>query len=214
MDRIYRHQRHFYDLTRPWFLFGRDRLLRRLRLADGDRVLEVGCGTARNLVKLKRLRPAARLYGVDASGQMLETAKAKLRRRGLEDSIELAQGLAEEVSAERTFGLSERFDSIFFSYSLSMIPAGIRAVDAAIRSLKPGRSLYIVDFWDLGRLPALVRVLLTRWFRLFGVEHRPELYAHLERVARATGSTFECESLWGAYAVLAEFRKAYELEQG
>jgi S-adenosylmethionine-diacylgycerolhomoserine-N-methlytransferase len=211
MDRIYRHQRHFYDLTRPCFLFGRDRLLRRLRIGAGERVLEVGCGTARNLVRLRTLAPSARLYGLDASGQMLETARTTLRRRGLEQGVELVQGLAEDLCHSRQFGLSERFDAIFFSYSLSMIPSSLAAVDAALRSLKAGRSLYIIDFWDQAGLPAFVRAPLTAWFDLFGVRHRAELYAHLTRVAAVTGGRFEREALWGGYTVLAEFRKSPEL---
>ncbi len=208
MDHIYRHQRHFYDLTRPCFLFGRDRLLRRVLLGEGKRVLEVGCGTARNLARLRSLSPSAKLYGLDASGQMLETARATLRRRGLEHGVELVQGLAEDLCHSRQFGLSERFDAIFFSYSLSMIPSSLAAVDAALRSLKGGRSLYIVDFGDQVGLPALVRAPLTAWFALFGVRHRAELYAHLARVAAVTGARFEYEVLWGGYTVLAEFKKA------
>ena len=50
MDHIYRYQRSIYDLTRKYYLVGRDRLLDRIRAAPGDRVLEVGCGTGRNLM--------------------------------------------------------------------------------------------------------------------------------------------------------------------
>ena len=60
MDRIYRFERHLYDPLRKFFLFGRDRLLKRLEVRPGDRVLEVGCGTARNLIKLYRRHPEAR----------------------------------------------------------------------------------------------------------------------------------------------------------
>jgi len=46
MDRMYRYTRHVYDLSRKYYLFGRDRLLRKMQIAEGDRVIEVGCGTA------------------------------------------------------------------------------------------------------------------------------------------------------------------------
>jgi S-adenosylmethionine-diacylgycerolhomoserine-N-methlytransferase len=49
MNGIYRYQRHIYDATRKWFLLGRGRLISRLDIAPGSRVLEVGCGTGRNL---------------------------------------------------------------------------------------------------------------------------------------------------------------------
>ena len=80
MDRMYRLQRHFYDLTRKYYLFGRDGLIERLDARPGETVLEVGCGTARNLVRLARRYPGARLHGLDASEAMLLTAAAKLAR--------------------------------------------------------------------------------------------------------------------------------------
>lgn len=49
MDDIYRIQRHFYDFTRKPYLLGRDVLIRELDLSADETVLEIGCGTARNL---------------------------------------------------------------------------------------------------------------------------------------------------------------------
>jgi S-adenosylmethionine-diacylgycerolhomoserine-N-methlytransferase len=207
MNRIYRHQRHVYDLTRQCFLFGRDTLLARMELRRGDRVLEVGCGTARNLLALHGLGRAASLYGLDASSAMLATARQNLHRRGLAASVRLAHGLAEELCPGRTFGLGEPFDAIFFSYSLSMMPASTRAVDAALASLKPGRRLYIVDFWDQAGLPRCVRAPLERWLGLFGVKHRPELHAHLAELAAQGAGTLSTLSIGPRYAVLVEFHK-------
>jgi S-adenosylmethionine-diacylgycerolhomoserine-N-methlytransferase len=39
MDRMYRMQRYFYDLTRKYYLLGRDRLLTELDVQPGERVL-------------------------------------------------------------------------------------------------------------------------------------------------------------------------------
>ncbi len=78
MDAMYRHQRHIYDLTRKFYLFGHDQLLASLPAPPGAAVLEMGCGTGRNLVKLARRAPAARLYGVDVSRVMLDTAAHSL----------------------------------------------------------------------------------------------------------------------------------------
>ena len=50
MDRIYRRQRHVYDFTRKYYLLGRDELIERLAPPADSRVLEIGCGTARNLI--------------------------------------------------------------------------------------------------------------------------------------------------------------------
>ncbi len=90
MDRVYRHQRYLYDFTRKYYLFGRDRLIRELRLSAGDRLVEIGCGTGRNLIAIARACPQARLFGLDASAAMLETAAAQIRRAGLSHRIPLA----------------------------------------------------------------------------------------------------------------------------
>ncbi|MHC2296968.1 ubiquinone/menaquinone biosynthesis C-methylase UbiE [Rhizobium mongolense] len=47
MDGMYRYQRHIYDLTRKYYLLGRDRTIRNLDIAEGGTLLEVGCGTGR-----------------------------------------------------------------------------------------------------------------------------------------------------------------------
>ena len=80
MDRVYRRQRHVYDFTRKYYLFGRDRLIRDLALEPGESLVEIGCGTARNLIAIARAYPGVRLYGLDASSAMLETARAQIRQ--------------------------------------------------------------------------------------------------------------------------------------
>ena len=82
MDGIYRYQRYIYDGTRKYYLFGRDRLLDELQPDDGSTVLEVGCGTGRNLIHAARRYPNARFFGFDISHAMLETARIRSRGRG------------------------------------------------------------------------------------------------------------------------------------
>jgi len=67
MDGIYRYQRYIYDATRKYYLLGRDLLLDELRPPMGGTVLEIGCGTGRNLILAARRYPSARLYGFDIS---------------------------------------------------------------------------------------------------------------------------------------------------
>ncbi len=45
MDRMYRHQRHIYDITRKYYLLGRDWTIEKLDVPQGGSLLEVGCGT-------------------------------------------------------------------------------------------------------------------------------------------------------------------------
>jgi len=207
MDRMYRLQRYFYDATRKYYLLGRDRLLRGMALNAGDRVLEIGCGTARNLIVLARLRPQVVCFGLDASNEMLATAANKVRRRGLESRIMLRTCYAEELDHARTFGLAEPFDAAFFSYSLSMIPTWREAIAAALANLKPHATLYVVDFWDQGGWPRWFRALLKSWLDLFHVVHRPELLDHLRELEAQGVGRLTLESVAGRYAYLATFRK-------
>jgi S-adenosylmethionine-diacylgycerolhomoserine-N-methlytransferase len=207
MDRMYRLQRFFYDATRKYYLLGRDRLLRQMELRSGDRVLEIGCGTARNLIVLAKQRPDVACYGLDASHEMLTTAATKVARRGLESRITLQPCVAEELDHARTFGLDQPFDAAFFSYSLSMIPTWPEAIAAALANLKPHATLYVVDFWDQADWPAWFRALLKTWLDLFHVVHRPELLEHLRELdARGVGK-LTLESVAGRYAYLATFHK-------
>ena len=174
MDRMYRLQRYFYDLTRKYYLIGRDQLLEEMNVRAGERVLEVGCGTARNLIVLARSCPDACLFGLDASAAMLETARSKIKAARAEN-ISVKTALAEEFSFAGTFGLDQPFDKIFFSYSISMIPPWRESVDNALANLKPGGTVFLVDFYDQKALPAPIRKLLQWWLAKFHVHFRPKL---------------------------------------
>ena len=211
MDRMYRMTRHIYDVTRAYYLLGRDRMLAEVATGPTTATLEVGCGTARNLVKLARRPAPGRLYGVDASREMLETAarsitRARVPAAGL-PPIELRQGLAEELDAFRMFGRDEPFDTIFFSYCLSMVPTWPGAIEAALANLRPGGRMLIVDFWDQADLPRAFAGGLKRWLSLFHVHYRPEVHAALEALGRSGRAEVSFTSVWRRYAYIATVHK-------
>jgi S-adenosylmethionine-diacylgycerolhomoserine-N-methlytransferase len=206
MDRIYKFQRHIYDATRKFFLFGRDGLIASLRLMPHETVVEVGCGTARNLILMARRYPGVKLYGIDASQEMLDTAGASVRRAGLAERIHLARGYAEALDVRDVFALAGAPDRIVFSYALSMIPPWREAMEHALETVRPGGTIHIVDFWDQARLPRWFRWLLTRWLALFHVHHRPELMGYLESLRRDGRAAVEIESIGGRYAFRAVVR--------
>lgn len=92
MDRRYRYQRHVFDLSRKLILFGRDRAIAALRLGDARSVLEIGCGTGRNLKRMADAHPALRLTGIDISDEMLKSARAKFARAQLDQRVTLLHG--------------------------------------------------------------------------------------------------------------------------
>ena len=207
MDRMYALQRHFYDLTRKYYLFGRDRLIARMPVGPGDSIVEIGCGTGRNLILLARRHYQSQFYGIDAANVMIDAARQKAVSAELAKRIHLRQGLAEEVSARAWFDVPA-FDCAFFSYSLSMIPTWPAALEAAVANLKPGGELWIVDFWDQAGYLKPLATLLARWLALFHVHHRPELLAYLQTMQSDGRGTLTLEPVGRRYAYLARFVKS------
>lgn len=184
MDSVYRWQRHIYDLTRKYYLFGRDRMLRDLGLVgrgQGQAVLEIGCGTGRNLALVRRRWPDAVLYGIDISAEMLKTA-----RRTLGEQAVLAVADATAFDAGMVLGCT-RFDRIVMPYCTSMIPGWDAAMAHACSLLARGGSLHIVDFGDMAGLPAPLRAGLRGWLARFHVTPRTGLAAHALALAGAQG---------------------------
>ncbi|RUZ30095.1 class I SAM-dependent methyltransferase, partial [Mesorhizobium sp. M7A.F.Ca.CA.001.04.1.1] len=136
MDGVYRWQRHIYDLTRKYYLLGRDPMISGLDVPVSGTVLELGCGTGRNVILAARHYPDARFFGLDISAEMLETAGKAIDREGLSGRVILARGDATDFDARALFDV-ERFDRVFVSYSLSMIPGWEKTVSAALAALSP-----------------------------------------------------------------------------
>lgn len=188
MDHTYKWQRHFYDATRKHYLFGRDRMLRDLRLEPRGSVLEIGCGTGRNLALVRRHWSDAKLFGLDISVEMLKSARANL---GLQAT--LALGDAATFDSRHLFG-RERFDRIVLSYCLSMIPAWEETVTHACGMLRPGGSLHIVDFGDMSGIPLPLRRPLLVWLEKFHVTPRLALVGHAKMVSAGFGVTGEARN--------------------
>lgn len=202
MDGVYRYQRHVYDLTRKHYLLGRDRLIDSLDVPPGGTVLELGCGTGRNLVQAAKAYPRAAFSGLDISAGMLETAEAAVGRRGLSGRVALARGDASDFDADGLFGRAG-FDRVFISYALSMIPEWRRTVPAALDALDDGGSLHIVDFGRQERLPAWFGRTLRAWLAKFHVSPRDSLREVLESECLRTGASLRFDSLYRGYAVHA-----------
>jgi len=207
MDNMYRYQRYIYDFTRKYYLFGRDTLIHRMEVQPNERVLEIGCGTARNLLSLAKRYPHAHYYGLDASNEMLVTAQQKLEKTRFADQIILKQCLAEELDYQQTFDLEQPFDKVFFSYALSMIPPWQQALETGLKNLKSGGELHIVDFSDQRDLPSWFRFILQRWLALFGVHYPPDLPTTLENLQTQGVGKLELQGIGGHYAFLAKFEK-------
>ncbi|ODN70856.1 class I SAM-dependent methyltransferase [Methylobrevis pamukkalensis] len=178
MDRMYRHTRHLYDLTRRPYLLGRDAMIARMPVPAGGLVLEMACGTGRNLVEIARRHPTAQLCGFDISAEMLKTARANVARAGLSERIRLAEGDATAFDPVAAFGVSA-FDVVCVSYALSMIPDWRAAIREGLRLTRPEGGFACADFGDAAGLGAPLRRGLHGWLGLFHVTPRHDLEAEL-----------------------------------
>jgi len=202
MNRMYRWQRHIYDATRRYFLLGRDRLIAGLQPGAGKSVLEIGCGTGRNLVLAARLYPDARFFGLDVSTEMLTSATTAISWRGLTQRIRVAHGDGAAFDPQALFGM-QCFDHVFVSYSLSMIPDWRGVLEAAASHLGPDGRLHIVDFGNQERLPAAASALLLRWLAIFNVTPRDDLARVLADLADTSGAGLIFERPYRGYAQYA-----------
>lgn len=207
MDGIYRYQRYIYDATRKYYLLGRDRMLDGLKPPPGGTILEVGCGTGRNLILAARRYPDAKLYGFDISKEMLVTARASIERAGLSDRIKVVEGDATDFSMLKLFGLPTA-DRVFISYSLSMIPPWQAAIREAVKALGARGELHVVDFGQQSGWPKWFEKLMFAWLKKFSVFPREDLEAELRMAAEQVGARLEFDTLYRDYARYGVVRAA------
>jgi S-adenosylmethionine-diacylgycerolhomoserine-N-methlytransferase len=144
LERYYRFHSHIYDATRWSFLFGRTALIQEIshHIRPG-RILEIGCGTGKNLVSLARRFPDADITGMDLSKDMIERAAGKFSVREVRQPLLICGNYSRPLHPVPSYNL------IVFSYTLSMINPGFRqALINARRDLAPGGMIAVVDFND------------------------------------------------------------------
>jgi phosphatidylethanolamine/phosphatidyl-N-methylethanolamine N-methyltransferase len=151
-----------YDRLARWYRFAgplillapgfRRKAVERLGCKRGDTVLEVGCGTGRNLALLREaVGTDGVVIGIDASEGMLAQAQRLVRRHDWKNVRLLHQDAA-------GLALEDHVDAVFFSLSYSVLPDREPVLLKAWEALRPGGRLVIMDAglpenW-LGRLLA------------------------------------------------------------
>lgn len=199
MDGIYAFQRHIYDASRKHYLLGRDRLINDLAPPHDGRVLELGCGTGRNLIVAAKRYRNANFFGLDISHEMLKTAAKHIDKHQLSNRIQIRQGDATDFSPHALFGV-EKFDRIYISYSLSMIPDWQGTLEQAISHLSDKGSIHIVDFGQQSLLPKLFKSILLWWLKIFHVTPRADLFDFVRQLAGSNNRNIEFKELYKDYS--------------
>ncbi|HOX38075.1 MAG TPA: methyltransferase domain-containing protein [Candidatus Brocadiia bacterium] len=162
--RVLTHAASVYDALIPIVAFGAEPRLNRmiadaLAPKDGDRIVDVGCGTGLLTAEVSARIGTGEVIGVDASFPMIKVAS----RKRANSVCRFQPGLAEELPFE---------DSSFDAYTSALfyhhVPLDLKKRSAmeAMRVLKPGGRFVIADIdrpWTLfGKLYSYSGVILLR----------------------------------------------------
>lgn len=130
-----------YDLLVPWISSrARQTGLRWIDVQDGENVLEVGTGTGRSFASLAATNPKGWTAGVDMTPAMLARARDRVSR------YEVGNYELKQSRASRLPYAEQRFDAVFSSYLVDVVPAPLRraVLQEVHRVLRPGGRLVLV----------------------------------------------------------------------
>lgn len=137
IDSYYKFHSGFYNLTRWAFLFGRNSLKKSFpRLPEKSTILDLGCGTGKQLQALVDTYPRASIIGIDRSSEMLNKIPTKTVTR---------LKLRNEVYSKKSFP-PRIFDLILASYSITMVDDIEETLCDIQYHLKDDGILLVVDF--------------------------------------------------------------------
>lgn len=135
---------NLYDPVMKWTMrentFKRQ-LVEQAGIKPGNRLLDLGCGTATLTLLIKQRHPQTEVFGLDGDQQVLKLARIKAAERGL--TVTLDHGAADAVPyPDNTF--DRVFSSLLFHHLTRENKK--RALTEAFRILRPGGELHIADW--------------------------------------------------------------------
>jgi demethylmenaquinone methyltransferase/2-methoxy-6-polyprenyl-1,4-benzoquinol methylase len=134
-----------YDRLNRILSLGIDRRWRRrtvaaLELDPGARVLDVATGTADLALEIARQVPASSIVGIDPSQGMLAIGRAKAAAAGVEGSVHLEVGDAQELPFE-----TASFDGVAIAFGIRNVPDRLRGLREMARVTRPGGRVAILE---------------------------------------------------------------------
>lgn len=189
LDSFYSGQAAGYDDFRRRMLHSREEMIQSIPVPEGGVWVDLGAGTGENAEHLgEGLQKLSKMYLIDLSTSLLEQAGKRVEARGWKNVEPVCHDATTFMPAEG------QVDVVTFSYSLTMIPDWFRAMDHAVRLLKPGGVIGVVDFFISRKYPAdkharhswMTRSFWPLWFGSDNVflswDHLPYLENQFETV--------------------------------
>ena len=113
-------------------------LAEKAEIREGNVVLDSGCGRGGNTIWLARNTEASKVIGLDIDEKLIEEAREKAEKEGVQDRTEFVQGSFDDLPVED-------FDVYFAIESQCHSENEEKLVDQIFRAMNPGGRLVISD---------------------------------------------------------------------
>ena len=134
-----------YDFLNHFLSLGIDRIWRRkaigmLKPYEPKEILDIATGTGDLAISALRLKPR-KITGIDISEGMLLIGNQKIKKKKLEEIIELKLGDSENLSFEEN-----QFDAAMVAFGVRNFENLQRGLTEILRVLKPGSPFVVLEF--------------------------------------------------------------------
>ena len=124
-----------------WYIAQLQLLKKHLGVADGSRVLDIGCGTGWLIRTLASQHPGVQFVGVDISSAMVEYARQSLPSKI--DNVEFLHADWELFDFEE--GTEAEFDTVICSSAFHYFSDPVAALQRMRNAMRPGGLMYLIE---------------------------------------------------------------------
>jgi ubiquinone/menaquinone biosynthesis C-methylase UbiE len=155
-----------YDPILRWMMREeaiKQRLIQEAGIRPGQNVLDLGCGTGTLAIMIKQSNPEAMVTGLDGDPKVLEIARSKAVRAGL--NLKLDQGMAYQLPYP-----DSSFDRVLSSLVFHHLESDDKrkTMREVYRILRPGGEFYLLDLGRPHKMYGHILSIWDRWLELAG----------------------------------------------
>lgn len=137
-----------FNIDRIW----RRRVMRIVRRSHAHKIMDVATGTGDLAIAMAKRVDRTQILGIDLSEEMLQVARKKIEKQGLEERIIVEKGDAENLSMVST----ESIDAATVAFGVRNFENLERGLSEIYRTLRPGGKFVVLEF-------SIPRNRLVRW---------------------------------------------------